>query len=398
MNLNSIITRITLIFISAIILLVGVFYFYLNYEEEQKYAQVSSYYENLSKYLFINRKNKNETISYFETLNFEIVNDPDKIIMEGKVLIAKRGFETIVFKNDFYFHVITPSFKIIFKDLSKYKNNSNSYIIFPLFLILLIVIYIWLLKSLYPLKELKNNIKKFSEGDLNIDCRSNKKDEIAQVSNEFDNSVKKIELLLESRQLFLRTIMHELKTPIAKGRIVSELVEDEKQKDRMITIFERLDFLINDFGKVEEVISKNYKPRNHDYLIKDIVKNSISMLILDNKNDKIDLEINENIKINVDFELMSMVYKNLIDNALKYSDDKKVKIVQNKKSIKFISKGKKLEKPFEEYFKPFHNTTKSKTHGMGLGLYIVKSILDIHKMNFEYRFDNGLNIFEISQS
>lgn len=395
MNLNSIITRITLIFISALILLVGVFYFYLNYEKEQKYMQVSSYYENLSKYLFINRKNKEETINYFETLNFEIQDAPDEVILEGEVLVAKRGFETIVFKKDFYFHVITPSFKILFKDLSKYKNSFISYIVFPIFLILLIVIYIWLLKSLYPLKELKNNIIKFSEGDLNIDCRSNKKDEIAQVSNEFDNSVKKIELLLESRQLFLRTIMHELKTPIAKGRIVSELVEDEKQKDRMITIFEKLDFLINDFGKVEEVISKNYNLKSHDYFVKEILNNSISMLILDKKDDKLDLQIDENSKMNVDFELMSMVFKNLIDNALKYSEDKKIKIVQKGKSIKFISKGEKLEKSFEEYFKPFHNTTKSKTHGMGLGLYIVKSILDMHKMDFKYKFKSGSNIFEI---
>lgn len=395
MNLNSIITRITLIFISAIILLVGVFYFYLNYEKEQKYMQVSAYYENLSNYLFINRKNKEEIINYFETLNFEIQENPDEVILEGDLLVAKRGFETIVFKNDFYFHVITPDFKILFKDLSKYKNSFISYIVFPIFLILLIVIYIWLLKSLYPLKELKNNIKKFSEGDLNIDCRSNKKDEIAQVSNEFDNSVKKIELLLESRQLFLRTIMHELKTPIAKGRIVSELVEDEKQKDRMITIFEKLDFLINDFGKVEEVISKNYNLKSHDYFVKEILDNSISMLILDKKDDKLDLQIDESSKMKVDFELMSMVFKNLIDNALKYSEDKKIKIVQKGKSIKFISKGEKLEKSFEEYFKPFHNTTKSKTHGMGLGLYIVKSILDMHEMDFKYKFKNGSNIFEI---
>ena len=36
-----------------------------------------------------------------------------------------------------------------------------------------------------------------------------------------------------SRQLFLRTIMHELKTPIGKGRIVSEMIEDDTQKEQI---------------------------------------------------------------------------------------------------------------------------------------------------------------------
>ena len=53
--------------------------------------------------------------------------------------------------------------------------------------------------------------------------------------------------------------MHELKTPIAKGRIVSELIDDNKQKDRMISIFDKLNFLINDFSNIEQIVSKNYK-------------------------------------------------------------------------------------------------------------------------------------------
>ena len=89
--------------------------------------------------------------------------------------------------------------------------------------------FLWIIQSLRPLKNLKDQIQSFSNGNLEIDCKSDKKDEIADVANEFDTAVKKIALLLNSRQLFLRTVMHELKTPIAKGRIVSELIDDNKQ-------------------------------------------------------------------------------------------------------------------------------------------------------------------------
>ena len=70
--------------------------------------------------------------------------------------------------------------------------------------------------------------------DIVVTCPKtlNADDEIANVAIEFNNAVCKIRELIRSRQLFLRTIMHELKTPIGKGRIISEMVQDEMQKSR----------------------------------------------------------------------------------------------------------------------------------------------------------------------
>lgn len=90
-----------------------------------------------------------------------------------------------------------------------------------------------------------------------------------------------------------------------------------------------------------------------------------------------------------------MAIKNLLDNGLKYASDKKIVVKQEENNLLFITKGGKLPKPIEDYYKPFHNETKAKNHGMGLGIYIVKSILDIHQFDFEYSYKNGLNIFKI---
>jgi len=56
-----------------------------------------------------------------------------------------------------------------------------------------------------------------------------------------------------------------------------------------------------------------------------------------------------------------------------------------------MNKGEKLGEPLENYFKPFHTSKK----GLGLGLYIVKSILDIHNMHLDYLYTNGDNWFRI---
>ena len=118
--------------------------------------------------------------------------------------------------------------------------------------------YVSIFKSIAPLKTLSSQIRKFACGDLEIECKSNSNDEIGEVANEFDRAVKKIHDLINSKQLFLRTIMHELKTPIGKGRIVAEMLEDATAKKRLVGVFARLDLLISEFSKIEQITSKRY--------------------------------------------------------------------------------------------------------------------------------------------
>ncbi|WP_121626488.1 ArsS family sensor histidine kinase [Poseidonibacter antarcticus] len=395
MNINSITTKISLIFLFFISILLALFFLYVDYEKKQEYKKIENYYVNISSYLRDKKMDRKDTIKYLQRLSFTLENNHEKILDNAEVIFSKRGFELFVYKKSYYLHIANPFFRVLFKDPRIFNPSYSPYLIFIFLFLFLIFLYLWLIKSLQPLKELKNNISSVSNGNLSISCKSNKKDEIAEVSNEFDKAVRRIELLLNSRQLFLRTIMHELKTPIAKGRIVSELIDNEKQKNRMIDIFKRLDFLINDFSKVEQVVSKNYKIAKHNVSLSLILDDALNTLLLDNQKEKILLNINPKDKINADLSLISMVVKNLIDNALRYSYDGKIQIEQKDNELLFISNGKKLEKEFEEYFKPFHNDVKSKNHGMGLGLYIVKSILDMHDFDFKYEHQNDKNIFRI---
>jgi len=97
-------------------------------------------------------------------------------------------------------------------------------------------------------KSLHESIQKVVKGDLTISFQSKKSDEITQVSNAFDDALRKIEALINSRQLFLRTIMHELKAPIGKGKLLNEFLEDSKQKKSYDMVFERLELLIEEFS------------------------------------------------------------------------------------------------------------------------------------------------------
>ena len=354
MIFNSIISKITFVFFITTALFFAVFFAYLDYEEKQFINSLQIKYNKIADYIHENRLPPHEIENFLKPFNLIATKEPEKLKDKVQIVTQGRGYELLKYNDKYYFHFHTPHFKIMFDDLNSYEKSPIKYFVFGIVFMMLFFIYFLIIKS-----------------------------------------IKQITLLLDSRQLFLRTVMHELKTPIAKGRIVSELIDDEKQKNRMIAVFEKLNFQIDDFARIEEIISNNYQINFNKCSLTQIVENAITMLMLEKTDDKIIVENISNKKLLVDLSLISMAIKNLIDNGLKYSSDKNIIINGKGNKVLFISKGKKLEKPLEEYFKPFHNETKSKNHGMGLGLYIVKSILDMHNFTFEYEYKEGLNIFSV---
>ena len=394
MRFNSIITNIKIGSAITLLLLFLVFLAFLKYSYNEYLKQISTSYISIDHHLKSNRLNGFDTTKYLKSLNFEKVKKHKNILEHATHKISGRGFELIEYDQKLYLHIRTRHFRALFQDLNTYEKNYYGHFIFVVLFVIIIFMYLWIMNALSPLKSLKQEIQKFANGEIDINCKTNKKDEIAELGNEFDKAANKIGLLLNSRQLFLRTIMHELKTPIAKGRIVSELINDEKQKNRIITIFEKLNQQINDFAKIEEIVSNNYTAKIYSCSVQSIIDKSIEMLMLDNK-DNIVIKNSSDKMINADMELISLAVKNLIDNALKYSTDAKVNIITHEDRLDFISCGPQLKKPLDEYCKPFHNDTENKTHGMGLGIYIVHSILQMHDMKLEYTYKNQQNTFSI---
>ncbi|MEY3090045.1 MAG: hypothetical protein RL113_361 [Pseudomonadota bacterium] len=333
--------------------------------------------------------------AYLEAQNVSLITDKGAIVQIERFFKEKDGqlkrYAVDTFELKRIIIINNERFKLILENKNKTPFPLKRVIIFAAIFLFIILLYLWIMKSFEPLSELKGKIQTFSKGNLDIDCKSDKQDEIGEVANEFDHAVAMIRELLHSRQLFLRAIMHELKTPIAKGRLVSEMIEDEKNKARMHSIFERLNLLIDEFAKIEKITSKNFDLTIKPYKMSDLIEASEDLLMVENPQRLISLEIQKDYSINVDFELFTLVIKNLLDNGIKYSTDKHITLIVTGNSLEIINKGEQLKESLENYFKPFHASKK----GLGLGLYIVKSILDIHKMGLEYRYEDGKNIFII---
>ena len=391
--ITSLRSKIRIVFSITLFLLGALFVFSIKYDhamiEDRNIAQEQSISHYLYTYYL---KYGKIDYAYLDAQNVSLVRDKGMIIQierffKEKDKLKRYSVNTVHLKRIIIIN--NDRFKLILENKNKILFPIKRALIFSFVFLLIILLYLWIMKSLKPLSKLKSQIQTFSQGNLDIECKSDKQDEIAEVANEFDYAVTTIRELLQSRQLFLRAIMHELKTPIGKGRLISELIVDEKNKARLHSVFERLNLLIDEFAKIEKITSKNFDLNINKYNVSDLLEASIDMLMVDNPNDFITIYIQKDYNIDVDFELFTLVVKNLLDNGIKYSTDRHVKVIIADDTIQIINKSEALKEPLENYFKPFHTSQK----GLGLGLYIIKSILNILKKDLEYSYVDGYSIF-----
>lgn len=397
-SLDSIRTKINLIFFIAFVLMVLIFLFLYKGSESRSLEAIKMQERANMHYLYLYFLEHGKIDEdYLKTQNICIADKKISKLKFTKVFKGKDGKKrfgvaNVNFKR--YILINNDRFNIILENKNRPKVPYELLLGFIASSLLMLMLYVWVIRSIRPLSELKNKIMDFSEGNLEISCKSDRNDEIAEVANAFDYAAQRIRELIHSRQLLLRAIMHELKTPIGKGRLLSEMVTDSRQRDRFHTIFERLNLLIDEFAKIEQVASKSFKAVFNPFKVSDIIDSSVDMLMLDEPSKHLNIVISRDYTIQADFDLLSLAIKNLIDNGIKYSSDKQVRVIVKDDHVIICNKGSELKGELVDYFAPFHTSI----HGLGLGLYIVKSILDIHKMTMEYKYEDGRNIFTLYSS
>ena len=395
MIITSLRSKIRIVFAITLMLLGILFISSLKYDRAIMEEHTQTQERAISHYLYsYYLKHGKIDEAYLDAQNVSLITDKGMVVQierffKEKDKVKRYAVDTYHLKRIMIIN--NDRFKLILENKNKAKFPLKRALVFSIVFLLIILLYLWIMKSLKPLSTLKSQIQTFSQGNLDIECKSDKEDEIAEVANEFDHAVTMIRELLHSRQLFLRAIMHELKTPIAKGRLVSEMLDDEKNKARMHSIFERLNLLIDEFAKIEKITSKNFDLTIKPYKMSDLMEASTDMLMIENPKRLITTKIEKDYSVEVDFELFTLVIKNLLDNGIKYSTDKHIIVVINENKIEIRNNAQALNEPLENYFKPFHTSKK----GLGLGLYIVKSILDIHQMELHYTHEDGQNIFTV---
>ena len=407
MNKQSIFFTILVSFIISIVLVIISFLVLITHDYRMKEGRLLDKYHPVSRMV-----NKQDFISgehllkNLEEMNYKLIidrNEIQNILTNPKIKILVERSHPM--RNDELFRILNldetnylylskrGNFLLIKDENSPNESNSQIYIslVFAVLFLTIVLIYLVTLKKLRPLKLLKDKVKTLGDENFDFECCDLKgKDEVSLLANEFKKSALKLKSLKEARNIFIRNIMHELKTPITKGKFLTQLEFNEENNEKLKSVFNRLESLINEFASIEELISSNKTIEKKFYYLDDIVDNAKDILMVEDESVILDYE---NKKLEVNFKLFSIAIKNLIDNAIKYSSSKEVVIKSQDENIIFENSGKELKYPLENYFEPFFSNEDKQKDSFGLGLYIVHNILKANGYTLQYEFTNGINRF-----
>jgi two-component system, OmpR family, sensor kinase len=401
MNKNSIFFSITLAFVALFAFItISLLILLHNVHKRENFNSIKRSYEVahlIHKDLRQKKTVGHETKESLEYMGFKFVKDKKKILHNKhlKLIWAENSRRTSLrrfeFKDRYYLQIQSHNYNILLHDKNERKSIKHYVlIIFAFLFVAFLMLYLNIIKKLKPLSTLQKTVKNIGEENFDIECATDKKDEISQLANEFDKAVKKLKSLKDSRNVFIRNIMHELKTPITKGQFLTQLPNTKENVQSMQKVFYRLESLINEFASIEELISTKKEITKKEYFLSDIVDNASDILMSNETNI---VQEFENIKIKVDFQLFSIALKNLMDNGIKYSSNKQVHVKTDGSSIIFENIGERLQHPLQSYYEPFFQSDTKSSQSFGLGLYIVKHILDANGFTLSYEYKDGTNRF-----
>ena len=201
---------------------------------------------------------------------------------------------------------------------------------------------------------------------------------------------------LAARDLFISMASHELKTPLTTMYTYLQLIKNKISKedsfnnewmDILLNEMTRLNNLVNELLTISRIKSGKIEYRWEEVNVKQVIKRALANFMVKHKERKvlINNKLPKEQKIIADFDKLVEVFINLLDNAAKYSDQEKaikLFIEKDDKNIVFdvIDSGKGISEEdlphvFDDFYKG-KNTTKP---GMGLGLFIIKQIVQEHK-------------------
>jgi two-component system OmpR family sensor kinase len=393
----SIFKKISILFILSLVLMSVIGFWTDNINSKRMNKLIQEKYLTIIEDIFKNIENKSYIETIFRKNNLTLLKESqtsnNEIIYTQNYTFGKTEILKEMFDDEFIIKINYLDEEYILRTPDEKNLNEKNILNFLVFLdiFVLFLIFLYILNLLTPLKKITKEITNFANGELSSRININSKDEIGILADSFNKMATSLENSIKTREELLRDIGHELRTPIAKGKFAIEKIDDFSQKELLKKIFIDLEILTNELIELEKL---NLTKLNlTTFSAETLIIESLEKLYLEDES-KIEIKINEDFKISGDLHYLSTALKNLIDNALKYAISFPIIIETNKNEISISNKGTKLSKELEYYLKPFTQEL-SQRDGFGLGLSIVKKIMDKHGFQVDYSYENEFNIFKI---
>lgn len=262
-----------------------------------------------------------------------------------------------------------------------------------------------------PVKKILDATEKITDGNFSVRIEDSR---FLYTQNEFDVIIQNLNKMAEElgsietlRTDFISNVSHELKTPLATMQNYATLLKatdltEEKRieyANAIMTSTKRLSDLITNILKLNKLENQQIFPEFKEY---DLGEQLCECLlgfenVWEQKNIEIETEIQEDIMVYSDPELLSLVWNNLLSNAFKFTEEGgtvSVSLTADEKNISVSVKdtGCGMTKTTGEHIfdKFYQGETSHSVQGNGLGLALVKRVVDIVRAQISIQSELGV--------
>lgn len=263
----------------------------------------------------------------------------------------------------------------------------------PMALILAVISWMTIRKSYKYLATLIQGIKKVANGDFNVSLNSETSGVFKEVYKNFNTMVVELKNTQTLREDFINFFSHEFKTPIMSingfATLLLKLNKGNEEEKKYLEIIssesKRLAELSTNSLILTKLESKAIQPLKSAVQIDEQIRECVILLSPLWMNKKIDLTAELfPVQINASRELLHHVWINLLSNAIKFTPENgtiKLNLTKNSECCIFLIEdsgmGIREEEITKIFTKFYKGNNKYMSSGLGLGLSIVKKVLDI---------------------
>ncbi|MBK5481844.1 HAMP domain-containing histidine kinase [Peribacillus sp. TH16] len=313
-------------------------------------------------------------------------------------------------KEERYIATVTPfnsdkvneGYVYMFKntgDVEDLISQLNKHFLFATLLLLffmLITIY-FLSKALTrPLITMKEATTKLSKGNFSVSVPVRSKDELGELAQSIQSLANELNYLKKERNEFLASISHELRTPLTYIKGYADIARrkdlDIPERTQYLEIIheesKRLNSLLDELFNIARMDVNTFTISKETVPLSSFLQSVYEKVLpaFTNKNIQLNLECKDNLFMDIDPSRFEQVLLNLLDNALKYSNEYTVTTIKaiesiGSISISIIDQGVGIPKAdIPHVFDRLYRVEKSRaraTGGFGLGLSIVKQLVEV---------------------
>ncbi|TXL63642.1 HAMP domain-containing protein [Cerasibacillus terrae] len=268
-------------------------------------------------------------------------------------------------------------------------------------IVMLIVSFLLILTStsfiVRPIKKLTEATKKIAAGNYHVKLNVKRRDEIGRLANDFSKMSDSLAKTEESRQEFVSNVSHEIQSPLTSIQGFSQALREEDLPEEMrhhyLSIIEKESKRLSALSK--QLLTLSFLDRETDHKekipfdIAEQIKEAVSSTEWQwrQKEITIEMDISRSI-IEGNPRLMQLVWINLITNAIRYTNNYgtiEIITMNDKQNVTILVKDTGIgisKQDIPHLFERFYKVDKARTrkdNSTGLGLSIVKKIIEIHR-------------------